>query len=806
MAQCATVTRMSIAPFLPMAALLRAARLLRPSVTRLALLTAAALAWLTLPAPVRAAGAVNPLVAAAEQLKNSASASASAPAASQPLAQSLDQVIGTLQNDSQRQALLDQLKTLRHGLDASGAAADAAHAAASDVQPGLIGAVAKALGEVDHNLSQPRGPWQYWRWRLGFAGDEWHAALTLHDTRPVIASVREFVTVLLAWALTGWLLWELERRYYQRRLQRARKSELPAVPSWIDVGVYFMRRIGPWVVAFGLTLILSYQVFARTPASLAGVLVAFAIVAGALLASVCQVIFAVFSSAHRAHAVRDLLRHSRKLLFCTGALAALGEVSTDGRVVEAIGVNLSALVGTFANILAALLICVFAVRFRRQIGQLIAFRPLATRQSYPAWMDMLRLAGEAWHLPVLAVAFASVVGTLMASGRADEILRRVVVTVTLFVAAMLLTLIVGRSPKATVRPPRLRDRRRSAYIARFGRFAVALVRVVIWFVFLEINARVWNTSLMQVAESTILGRHVLRAAVSVTSIILLAWLCWLLIDTALTQTLSPTHGRAGQQPSLRARTILPLVRNASFVALLVIALIAVLANLGVNVTPLLAGAGVVGLAIGFGAQSLVQDLITGLFIVIEDSIAIGDSIELPDHAGVVEGMTIRTVRLRDGKGALHTLPYSQIKAVKNLSRGFAYAVFNISVAYDSDFDRALEIIRSTGAEVARDHRFGRNLLSSLDILGLDRFDPNGLVVLAQFKTRPLTQADITRAFNVRLKRNFDAAGIRLAAPRVTVQVDGGVARMQSDIGTTEAIAAGGGAGAQLVTQSPADSA
>ncbi len=318
-------------------------------------------------------------------------------------------------------------------------------------------------------------------------------------------------------------------------------------------------------------------------------------------------------------------------------------------MVTALGVNLAALVGTFANILAAILIAIFAVRFRRSVGQLIALRPLAFRQAHPAIVDLLRLAGHAWYLPMLAVVLSSVVGTIMATGHADEFLRRAVVTVALFVAALLLTLVAGRSPKATVRAPRLRDRRRSAYIQRFARFGIALVRVIIWMAFVELVARVWNSSIIRLADSTTLGRHITESILSVVGVVLLAWLVWLLIDTAITQTLTPGHGR-GQQPSLRAKTILPLVRNASFVGLLVIAMIAVLANLGVNVTPLLAGAGVVGLAIGFGAQSLVQDLITGLFIVIEDSIAIGDSIELPDHAGVVEGMTIRTVKLRDGKG------------------------------------------------------------------------------------------------------------------------------------------------------------
>lgn len=730
-------------------------------------------------------GASTPLLAAAQKATAPASAP---PAASQPLAQSLDQVINTLQNDAERQTLLNQLQTIRKGLDASAVPASSAAAPG----PGLIGAVAQALQEIDKTPHKDSGPWHYWRWRMQFAGEEWQEAVTIGQTRSAMESLREFGIVLVGWGLTGWLLRELSRRLHRNRLRSARPPRLPTVPSWIDVGIYFLRRIGPWIVAFAITVLLAGHVFGRTPASIGAVLVAYAIVAGAVMSAVCQVIFALFQSGHRKHAVRDLLLHSPILLFVTGALAALGEAHTDTRVITALGVNLSALTSTFANILAAILIGVFTVRFRRAVGQLIAFRPFPYRQEHPAVMDLLHMAGQAWYLPMLAVVVASVVGTIMATGHADEFLRRAVITVALFVGAMLLTLVVGRSPKATVRAPRLRDRRRSAYLRRFGRFGRALMRVVIWAAFLELNARIWHTSLIRLAESTPLARHITQSILGAIGVVLLAWLIWLLIDTAITESLSPTNNRSAQ-PSLRAKTILPLVRNASFVGLLVVAMIAVLANLGVNVTPLLAGAGVVGLAIGFGAQSLVQDLITGLFIVIEDSIAIGDSIELPDHTGVVEGMTIRTVRLRDGKGALHTLPYSQIKAVKNLSRGYAFAVFNISIAYQSDFDRALEIIRETGAEVARDYRYSRNLLSGLDILGLDRFDPNGQVVLAQFKTRPLMQAEISSAFNVRLKRNFDSNGIRMAAPYVTVQVDGGA--QAGDAAT----AAAAGAGADIVT-------
>jgi len=716
-----------------------------------------------------------------------------APPASVPLAQSLDQVIGTLQDDTQRQALLTQLRALRQGLDAS------AVPAAPASSPGLIGAVALALDEMDQHLIKDRGPLHYWRWRMQLAAEEWQIAVTQNGARTGLDSLQEFATVIGGWALCAWVLREVARRVRLHGRERAGAgkkkaqpakpakasdgNQLPELPSWVDVGIYMLRRIGPWVVAFGLTLLLAHRTYEQSPASVAAVVVAYAIVSGAIAGAACQVIFALFHTAHRKQAVQQLLTHSRLLLFCTGALVALGNSATDSRVTAVLGSNLLSLVSTIANIAAAVLIGVFALRFQRQVGQIIAQRPLEFRQSNPAVVDLLRLAGQAWHLPVLAVVVASVFGTVLATGQADVFLRRTVASVALFVIALLLTLVASRSPKAKVRALRLRDRRRSAYLERFGRFAMALIRVLVWAVFLELGARVWDTSILRLTQSSPAARHITESVLSVTATVLLAWLVWLVIDTAITQSLSPGYGRAAQ-PSMRAKTILPLVRNASLVALLLVAGMVILANLGVNVTPLLAGAGVVGLAIGFGAQSLVQDLITGLFIVIEDSIAIGDAIELPDHAGVVEGMTIRTVRLRDGKGALHTLPYSQIKAVKNLSRGYGFAVFNIGITYQSDLDRALELIRATGAEIAADHRYARNLLSGLDILGLDRFDPNGPVVLAQFKTRPLMQAEITRAFNARLKRQFDANGIRMASPSLMIQVNSGTDTASAEIATS----------------------
>ena len=160
-----------------------------------------------------------------------------------------------------------------------------------------------------------------------------------------------------------------------------------------------------------------------------------------------------------------------------------------------------------------------------------------------------------------------------------------------------------------------------------------------------------------------------------------------------------TRSRKGLA-NARAQTMMPLIRNVLFVAIFIIALIVALANMGMNVTPLLAGAGVIGLAIGFGAQSLVADLITGLFIIIEDSLAIDDYVDVGGHLGTVEGLTIRTVRLRDIDGIVHTIPFSEIKSIKNYSREFGYAIFRVAVPSNMDIDNAIKLMREVGPENA----------------------------------------------------------------------------------------------------------
>ncbi|WP_162960039.1 mechanosensitive ion channel family protein, partial [Pseudomonas aeruginosa] len=249
--------------------------------------------------------------------------------------------------------------------------------------------------------------------------------------------------------------------------------------------------------------------------------------------------------------------------------------------------------------------------------------------------------------------------------------------------------------------------------------------------------------------------------------LLVAWLIWILTDTAIQHSL----GLGGKsRPNTRALTMLPLIRNVLFATIAVIALIVALANMGMNVTPLLAGAGVIGLAIGFGAQSLVADLITGLFIIIEDSLSIDDYVDVGGHLGTVEGLTIRTVRLRDLDGVVHTIPFSEIKSIKNYSRQFGYAMFRWPVPASMPIDDAVALVREVAMELRSDPAVYRNLWSPMELQGVESFDNGQAILRFRFKTAPIKQWEVQRAFNLRLRRRLDQAGLELSMPRLNVQL------------------------------------
>jgi small conductance mechanosensitive channel len=218
------------------------------------------------------------------------------------------------------------------------------------------------------------------------------------------------------------------------------------------------------------------------------------------------------------------------------------------------------------------------------------------------------------------------------------------------------------------------------------------------------------------------------------------------------------HGRS------RARTVLPLLRSTVLVVLITVAALMILSQIGINIAPLLAGAGIAGIAIGFGAQALVKDVITGFFMLLEDTFAVGDRVDVGGgHVGVIEAVSIRNFRLRDIQGIVHTVPFSAITTVLNMSRDFAYVVCDVGIVYREDPDRAIEVMREAGKEIAAEPRWSRYILAPLEILGVERFTDTAMIIRARLKAAPPYQTELGREFNRVLKKAFDRAGVEMAS-------------------------------------------
>ena len=218
----------------------------------------------------------------------------------------------------------------------------------------------------------------------------------------------------------------------------------------------------------------------------------------------------------------------------------------------------------------------------------------------------------------------------------------------------------------------------------------------------------------------------------------------------------------------RANTLTHVIRDVGRVVILTVGGMMILAELGVDLKPILAAAGLGGLAIGFGAQSLVKDVISGFFILLEDSIRVGDVVEIAGVGGLVEEVKLRTVTLRDLSGNVHVVPNGVIDKVKNMTKLYAYYLFNVGVAYREDVDEVMGVLREVAEDVRRDPQFADDILEPLEMLGVDQFADSAVVIKCRIKTQPIKQWRIGREVNRRIKKTFDAKGIEIPFPHQTI--------------------------------------
>jgi moderate conductance mechanosensitive channel len=256
-------------------------------------------------------------------------------------------------------------------------------------------------------------------------------------------------------------------------------------------------------------------------------------------------------------------------------------------------------------------------------------------------------------------------------------------------------------------------------------------------------------------ESGRLGERALSALGIIGITLALSLLVWEAVNISIEHHLDRLTRESQVARAARLRTLLPMFRTTLFVAICLVAGLMILGEIGVNIGPLLAGAGVVGIAVGFGSQRLVQDVITGMFLLMENVMQVGDSVTLASLSGTIENLSVRTIRLRALDGSVHVIPFSAVTTVTNMTRDYGYAVLDVEVSVNEDPDRIGEVVREVAREMRGEERWELAIRDDIEMMGVDRFLVTTYVVRARLRTVPAQRWAVQREFNRRIKLRFD---------------------------------------------------
>jgi len=256
--------------------------------------------------------------------------------------------------------------------------------------------------------------------------------------------------------------------------------------------------------------------------------------------------------------------------------------------------------------------------------------------------------------------------------------------------------------------------------------------------------------------------------VNIFIIFFIGFLGWKTLSTLIKKKLNSLESSKDEAQTQRVNTLFRILKNFVSIAILIVVIMLILSELGIEIGPLIAAAGVVGLAVGFGSQTLVKDIITGLFIILEGQITIGDIVEVAGHSGRVEAITIRTVRLRDVNGHLHVVPFSEVTTVKNITQDQDYHSFEIGVSYSEDVDHVIETIEKVGLDLQKDKNFKSKINGEIEVFGLDKFEDSSIIIKGRIPTVHKQQWSVRREFNRRIKLAFDKSGIEIPFPQTTI--------------------------------------
>jgi small-conductance mechanosensitive channel len=315
------------------------------------------------------------------------------------------------------------------------------------------------------------------------------------------------------------------------------------------------------------------------------------------------------------------------------------------------------------------------------------------------------------------------------------------------------------SPEFAARFPTLEARANRYYPALRGA-VLSVIGVITVLVLFE----VWGIHALRWFESGKVGSRLLSSVVTILIASGIALVIWEIVNTAIDRHLAQLSREARYSRMARLNTLLPMLRTTLLIAIVTVVGLTALSEIGVNIAPLLAGAGIVGVAIGFGSQKLVQDLITGLFLLLENAMQVGDFVTVSGLSGKVENLSIRTIRLRASDGSVHIIPFSAVTSVTNTNRGIGNASISVNVAYKEDTDRVGQVLKDIAAEMRQDPNFKSLIRGDLALWGVDKIDAGMVTILGQIECTDAGRWTVQREFNRRMKKRFQELDIEIAAP------------------------------------------
>ncbi|WP_118138669.1 mechanosensitive ion channel domain-containing protein [Oceanicella sp. SM1341] len=410
---------------------------------------------------------------------------------------------------------------------------------------------------------------------------------------------------------------------------------------------------------------------------------------------------------------------------------------------------------------------------------LLIWLVLANRRRFGAWLvadgqrasrgTIRRFVARNWHVPVLV---AIVVLFFVVMVQPDRMLFPVLwgvakVLIVATVGMIISDALTRAMVRGVVLPDTVKSRlpllenRLNAFVPK----ALFVLRTLILLLVIGIALQAVGVFDLGAWFDSDAGARVSGTVVSALVMLLVAFLLWLALSSWVDYRLNPEFGRPA---TAREQTLLTLLRNAATIAIVVITLMFVLSEIGVDIAPLIASAGVLGLAIGFGAQKLVQDIITGIFIQFESAINVGDVVTVGGTTGSVERLTIRSVSLRDLNGVFHIIPFSSVDMVSNYMRGFSAYVCEMGIAYRESVSDAKQAMLDGFEELKKDPEHGPQIIGELEWHGLTAFGDSAIMVRGRIVTRPGKQWGLGRAYNEILKRIFDERGIEIPFPHQTL--------------------------------------